>query len=62
MDGVIKAAALDLLDGADTTKQSTNEEYTGRIVIGLFGDDAPLATREFLKYASVPYGGDGAFL
>jgi hypothetical protein len=40
-------------------EKATNEEYVGRVVVGLFGDDAPLAVREFLKYAGEPYGGDG---
>lgn len=39
-------------------EKATNEEYVGKIVVGLFGEDAPLAVKEFLKYAAVPYGGD----
>ncbi len=41
-------------------EKATNEEYTGRLVVGLFGDDAPLAVNSFLNYCREPYGGEGA--
>lgn len=39
-------------------EKATSEDFVGRLVFGLFGNAAPLAVGEFLKYSKAKYGGN----